>query len=832
MNVRRPDVVWRYLVLILAMIAATVPLYSFAQSPAVISGAERLGTQFDITIGDAKAQMLIDPVKAVAKARQAEAIARTLPDEKKSIAIATAQWLQGEAYLRLDEVAQAGPMIDRALKAISGNGHPTKLSGDILLSRGGYHTAEADVAAALSDYQRAHDIFRDAGETRSRAIALLSIAGLYQDSLDYEKALKYYQQALEVYPGDPQLSLSIYNNRGIAFKELGRYDQANIAFGAALNLAQEKHSPALELPILRNLARSELAAGRLDMADKTIELGFMKAREIRNGPLSAQMWGIAAKAAFLRGRPDKALPMIERSFEGVDLQNTTISYREPHETAFEIYRALHQGTKALAHLEALKRLDDQTAKLASSANTSLASARFDFANQELRITKLKADELQRNIDFERAQARTKQNIALGLSAIVVVIVGMLAFGIVTLRRSRNQVRAANIDLAATNSALAKALAAKTEFLATTSHEIRTPLNGILGMTQVMLADRTLADQVRDRIGVVHSAGVTMRALVDDILDVAKMETGNLTIEQVPLDLRATLGDVARLWQEQASGKGIGFVLDLDQSPVWIEGDAARLRQVVFNLLSNALKFTAKGNVTLRAASAGDRLCITVTDSGIGIPADKYDVIFESFRQVDAGTTRQFGGTGLGLAICRNLARAMHGDVRVESEMGVGSSFIIDLPLVLSAAPETEAEVATDKALLIVDRSPITRSMLRALLEARAGRVMFAASVEEAVETLRGGTIAQVLIDDATIKAMPDRAAALSAIATAATAVDAPTSLLWAAPDDSEHDALCATGIVQVIAKPIAGAALIEKLYVSDNPLSDTAGTPELVSRAA
>ncbi|MDP9085621.1 MAG: histidine kinase, partial [Pseudomonadota bacterium] len=102
----------------------------------------------------------------------------------------------------------------------------------------------------------------------------------------------------------------------------------------------------------------------------------------------------------------------------------------------------------------------------------------------------------------------------------------------------------------------------------------------------------------------------------------------------------------------------------------------------------------------------------------------------------------------------------------------------------------------------------------------------------AVETLRGGTIAQVLIDDATIKAMPDRAAALSAIATAATAVDALTSLLWAAPDDSEHDALCATGIVQVIAKPIAGAALIEKLYVSDNPLSDTAGTPELVSRAA
>ncbi|MEG3124826.1 ATP-binding protein [Sphingomonas sp. GB1N7] len=820
----RPSALLHHAVLILALAAAIVPPRADAQVPQTTAQA---GTQFDVMIADAKAQMMSDPVRTIAKAKQAEAFAQTFPRGQKTVAIATAQWLQGEAYLRLDRVAEAGPMIDRALAAVSHNGRATKLNGDILLSRGGYHTAKADVAAALSDYQGAHDIFRDAGETRSRAIALLSIAGLYQDSMDYEKALKYYQQALEVYRGDPQLSLSIYNNRGIAFKELGRYDQANVAFGEALKLAQKKQSPALELPILRNLARSELAAGRLDLADKTIAKGFAEARDIRNGPLSTQMWDIAAKAELLRGHPARALPMIERSFAGVDLQNTTISYREPHETAFQIYRALHNGTEALVHLEALKRLDDRTWKLAASANTSLASARFDFANQELRIAKLKADELQRNIDFERAQAKTRQNIALGLSAIAVMIVGLLTFGIVTLRRSRNQVRAANIDLAATNSALGKALAAKTEFLATTSHEIRTPLNGILGMTQVMLADRALTDQIRDRIGVVHSAGVTMRALVDDILDVAKMETGNLTIEHVPLDLKATLNDVARLWQEQAAGKGIGFLLDLDQSPAWIAGDAARLRQIVFNLLSNALKFTEAGAVTLRAAAVGERLRITVIDSGIGIPADKYELIFESFRQVDAGTTRRFGGTGLGLAICRNLARAMDGDVRVESEIGVGSSFIIDLPLTLATAPEEVAEVSPEKALLIVDRSPITRSMLRAMVETRAGTVIFAASAEEAVEKLHSGQVAQVLIDDATIRAAPDRDAALSAIATAAIAVNAATSLLWAAPDDSDHGALCATGIGQVIAKPIAGAALIEKLYVSDGVI-----TQPLVSRAA
>ncbi len=817
--------------LLLGLMASGAPVVAAPKPSRTIVDPEAR-VRFDSAIADAKAQMLLDPAKTVERGYAAERLAHDLQGHARMIGIATAEWLQGEAYLRINNSARAGPLIESAIKMVAKAGPPTKLNGDLLLSRGGLHTSAANVAAALEDYQQAHNIFRDIGETRSRAIALLSIALLYQEAEDYQNALKYYDQALDVYRGDPQILYAIYNNRANALKELGRLADAEGQFRKALELARELKSPALEARVLSNIARGQLVVGQLATADRTIAQGFAIAGGSEATVARDQFWVLAANSAFRKGDLNEAVKLITRSFSGIDPDKTTLDLREGHKIAYEIFRKAGDEPHALIHLEALKRLDDQTSKLASSANTSLIAARFDFASQKTRIAQLKAEELQRNIDFERAQARTKQNIALGLSAIVVVIVGMLAFGIVTLRRSRNQVRAANIDLAATNSALAKALAAKTEFLATTSHEIRTPLNGILGMTQVMLADRTLADQVRDRIGVVHSAGVTMRALVDDILDVAKMETGNLTIEQVPLDLRATLGDVARLWQEQASGKGIGFVIDLDQSPVWIEGDAARLRQVVFNLLSNALKFTAKGNVTLRAASAGERLCITVKDSGIGIPADKYDVIFESFRQVDAGTTRQFGGTGLGLAICRNLARAMHGDVRVESEMGVGSSFIIDLPLVLSAAPKTEAEVATDKALLIVDRSPITRSMLRALLEARAGRVMFAASVEEAVETLRGGTIAQVLIDDATIKAMPDRAAALSAIATAATAVDAPTSLLWAAPDDSEHDALCATGIVQVIAKPIAGAALIEKLYVSDNPLSNTAGTPELVSRAA
>ena len=773
---------------------------------------------FEAMIADAKAAMLVDPHQTIAKAQAARSIAGRLPAAERPVAVATIQWLQGEAYLRLDDTAHAGPLIQQALAAVSGTRRPTKLNGDILLSLGGYHTAIADVANALDDYQRAHNIFRDIGETRSRAVALLSIALLYQEAKDYPNALKYYDQARDVYQGDPKLLLTIYNNRGNALKEIGRYAEAETQFREALALARTMNNVPMVGRVLSNIARSQIMSGHLNAAEQTIAQGFALGRG--GGEAAAateQFWGIAAQAAFQRGDLVKARTLIERSFAGGDDGNT-LGAREGHETAYNIYRKLGDDKQALVHLEALKKLDDKTSQLAASTNTALAAARFDFANQELKIAKLQRDEAQRTVEFERSRARTQLFIFVGAAVVTVVIVTMLGFGLVTIRRSRNEVRAANVDLAYTNSALAKALAAKTEFLATTSREIRTPLNGILGMTQVMLADRTLGETIRDRIGVVHGAGITMRALVDDILDVAKMETGNLTIERAPFDLRATITDLSRMWQEQAEGKGIAFALDLTDCPHWIEGDAARLRQVAFNLLSNALKFTEAGSVALRATEAvgpgGPQLKIEVRDTGIGIPADKQELIFESFRQADGGTTRKFGGTGLGLSICRNLARAMDGDVAVDSAEGQGATFTFVLPLIRASAPDVT--IATERvetsALLIVDRNPITRAMLRTVLEPRAGAVLFAGSIDEAVEQIAAGGIALAVVDDGTAKVEENVALALARLAQAAAEAGSATALLWAGLDDAQRETFTATGIGTLVAKPIAGPALAALLY--------------------
>jgi len=511
--------------------------------------------------------------------------------------------------------------------------------------------------------------------------------------------------------------------------------------------------------------------------------------------------------------------LIEASFAGVDPDTTTLPYREAHQTAYRTFAMLGEPDKALPHLIALKRLDDEATKLATQTNTALMAARFDFANQELRIAKLKAEELRRGIAFEQARARTERLVFLGAAAATAIVILMLAISLFTVRRSRNQVRAANEDLAVTNEALGKALAAKTEFLATTSHEIRTPLNGILGMTQVMLADARLDAAIRDRLTVVHGAGVTMKALVDDILDVAKIETGHLTIEEAPFDLAATIRDAATMWRAQAEARGLRFETALAGCPDCVVGDAARVRQIVFNLVANALKFTSAGQVSLSVTRVDDdsNYAIAVRDTGIGIAPDQRNAIFEAFRQADASTTRRFGGTGLGLSICRNLARAMGGDVAVDSVEGEGSTFTVTLPLVVPVDAQQRATCGTKAqgaGLLVIDRNPIARSMWRTLFAPHEERLVFVGSFAEAIESLREGPCRRVLVDEAPLRGETEPDAALTRLVAAAEECGAAVTLLWPAADASGVMRLSDSGVSQVVSKPVTGAALVKALFTA------------------
>ena len=366
--------------------------------------------------------------------------------------------------------------------------------------------------------------------------------------------------------------------------------------------------------------------------------------------------------------------------------------------------------------------------------------------------------------------RQTQTMFIGLAVLGLGVIAFVVWRYVSLQKNQRLTQALNTELeeknaelVLSNTELEKANQAKMEFLAITSHEVRTPLNAIISLTEIILAGKEFTHNDRDYLEVVNASGKNLLHILDDILDVAKLDAGRFKINLRPLDIADCVLDVGELWRNVAMEKGLGYGIDIDETLGAYLCDERLIRQIASNLLSNAIKFTPEGKVSLQLKASNEGFAISVRDTGIGIAPDQQTVIFESFRQANDRSDRTYGGTGLGLAICKKITDAVGGTLHVVSQPGEGAVFTVRIPAKKCAA--VEGDGAREKSppaveaprsavqdelsvlrILLAEDNPANALVTCAMLSGQVAQIEVVENGEEAVKAVQERSFDVILMD--------------------------------------------------------------------------------------
>ncbi len=622
------------------------------------------------------------------------------------------------------------------------------------------------------------EAYRAEGNRNEAARKYNEAAQTYWDYDHTDEALQYFNQSLVLNQelGNNQGVKSLYNFMGLIYSDRKQYDKSLEMYNKALSLIRQTGRRDANLAeALKNIAYVYEVQGKYDLSITNLEEAFKIARELSNT-------GLMRTTAFNLADNYRKTGNKEKELEYLDVFNTidkAVVREEAQDAKTQAQQAQIAARQQVAASQAEAR--DIQQRVQGLSNELKAKDSLTLFLQQQNVILEKEKELQAQQELARQTAERNRFYALLSITGIVLLIGL---GLWQIYRYRQQRALFKLEQERVKQ-LEQIDKLKDQFLANTSHELRTPLNGIIGIAESLFDGANVGNPTdwKENLILIISSGKRLSNLVNDILDFSKLRNHDLVLNAKPLDLRSLGELVLKINQPMSKGKNLKLVNNISDVLPFASGDEERIEQVLHNLIGNAVKFTETGTVTLDAKKENDHLVVMVKDTGIGIPEDKFETIFQEFEQVDGSITRVFGGTGLGLVIARQLIELHGGSIWVESVLGKGSTFFFTLPLAITgeeamplkarqidrtirSLPESlsvngngtttakprELVTPSPRAenvihILSVDDEAINQQVLKNHLSGSMFRVTQAMNGDEAIAALESGTIFDLVVLD-------------------------------------------------------------------------------------
>jgi len=541
------------------------------------------------------------------------------------------------------------------------------------------------LAPTLEYYLKAKVIYEALGSEQDKTDILLNIAGVYIRLSRYDNAFSIYQDVIKVYQklGDESGVAQVYNNMGVAYSESNQFDLALHYYQLALRY----YLPANDYNKLStqytNLANVNLILNKVDIAYEQAKLGAQYGLKIKNHNLELNALHTLAKIQFVKGELDEAQSNLDRAIFLA------------HENSSE--RILRDGLGSQSLLEASRGNYSKAMSLHEQFISELRNLRSESIINALAVLQKQFKATQLNQEIEQLKQdrrvqklkmtqRSQLTLFIFVLFILVIVTGVALYRRGAEKRAKQrlaeQVEQRTSELQAVAQELREANEIKSQFLANISHEIRTPLTAILGQTDDLINGLYEPEQLQDELKIIQRHSDHLKSLINDVLDLSKIEANRLELNISCFDIVQLVSDVHAMFSTQAKAKNLHLILDNQVgTDFYIKLDLTRVKQILINLCANAIKFTRAGQVIVALNKTEQGLVLTVKDTGIGMSSSQLKLIFECFSQADNSISRRFGGTGLGLSLSQQLASMMGGYISVQSEYKKGSQFSFFLPCI-------------------------------------------------------------------------------------------------------------------------------------------------------